>query len=385
MAAYYPAVRNLNVSLSPSGYVQCTVLDPQTGSTVSYTGPTNQSVTQLTVFDGIVAYTSGSGFSRYLHAFTYDPYVKSFRAFSLGILNQSALYLSVKDGLVAVFRSSGTFDGDFTALTYDPSYNNGSWQYYNYGITTNAVTNFVCSEGVAALSFENGFQTNGIHAVMYDHLSKDLESVNRSVSPVSALQVSDATLYYTTASSTSMIGYDAGSGWTNGIYSDLLCSFHAASADGYDKRFVWVTDMSFAAGSWLLSYGDGSSFAQRSGYHQYASVAQFGISSSLTGTNGSSTSCTDSIATGNVSVDEIAFKNFQIRREGVNLHVTGWPAGRSAVLEFIYTGGAVLATFHATGAEDFYVPVGSFHPGLMIVRVFSEGREPFSRKMVLMN
>jgi hypothetical protein len=321
--AYYPAIRTLNQQVNGSGYVECTVLDPQNGSTYHYTGPTNQSVIQLTAQNGIVAYSSGTGFNRYIHAVTYDPYVKSFRAFSYGILDATVPQLIVRDGVVGGYFTSGSFSGSYFAITYDPSYSGGSWRFFQYSITTSSVTAFACNEGVTAIAFDNGFQSNGLNAVVYDAQQQDWRTVNRSIYPVTSLSIASATITYMNSSGTTFIGYSTGNGWVTGQQSSLVCKFTAAPANGFDKHWIWITDQSFAANSWYADFGDGAGAPLRSGSHTYASVAVFGITMNLGGLNGGNSSCTDSVETGNIGVEEFFFKNASITGGNGLLQVSG--------------------------------------------------------------
>ena len=384
-SAYYPAVRTISSQINGSGYLQCSVVDPQTGSSVNYTGPTNQSVTQLQSLNGIVAYTSGTGFSRYLHAVTYDPYSKSFVAFSYGILDATVPQLVVRDGMVAGYYTSGTFSGDFFALTYDPSDQGNGWQFFHYGMTTNAVTRFACSEGVAVIAFESGFQSNSVFGVMYDPIQTDWETFNRSVDPVSTLQITNATAYFTTTSGSSYYyGYNASSrDWYSGQTSSLLCKFYAAKADGYDARYCWLTDQSFGATSWFIDYGDGASAAQRSGSHQYNSVSRFGITVTISNNNGSSVSFTDSFASGNISVEEQWLAATIIYFVDGVLHLRDLPSGFAWRLVLMDAKGAMVFNGTPQMQEQADLQFPELTHGLYIVRLINQNGSAFSKKLYL--
>jgi PKD repeat protein len=256
--------------------------------------------------NGVLAWITQKFNDQYIHIRVYNPALQKFVATGgeSSFLPSAQFYnLSVDSGVVAYQRmySDGSYDISYTI--YSPI----TLKWLGGGsISSGPVSSLQNKGGVVA--FIDG--TEVVFTILdwcYDN--KDYpgniiryKRVDTSPDLPSSLNITDGTVSYVTGGQLNTWGYDAAVGqWVNGTTTKPIAYFLAQPSSGAKPPlWVWFTDASIGATNWSWQFGDGTSSAAQSPFHNYTQYGSFKVTLTITGPNGVDT-CVKNIRIGGVS------------------------------------------------------------------------------------
>jgi hypothetical protein len=219
-----------------------------------------------------------------VHMATYDAYRKTVQIGTLGPYD-SVSDLTVQDGVVSFISMEGS-QRTFRFMTYDPGIFGG----FRDGSALLGPTSLVVNQhGVVAWAkYDAGYMTWEFHGAVYDPrvthfpLLQNGEWIKDTVLPVTFLLINSLSvnLYGTVVAASPndvFLGYDPDTfQWYEGQTKGLS---HSVSLPQVGPRWlwVWITDMSIGATLWNYDFGDGNTTDSRSAYHVYQRTGEYNL------------------------------------------------------------------------------------------------------------
>ncbi len=299
--AYWAPLQNIQAWVEYSGddqRVVYEVYDPQSQQWVTGTSGWQDAVMNLQTANGIVTWANWrsipTGSESYAVCATYDPDAGSWKTTGSGSWYDAIMNLQTADGVATWvdWRSIPTGSESYAVCaTYDPDA--GSWKTTGSGSWYDAIMNLQTADGVATWanwrSTPSGSESS-VSCRIYDPQYSDWRTGGAGWCDwVSGLDISNATVTWSSSSGSYTRGYDPATGqWYSGT-TQALAYFVPAPTSGYPPLWVWFTDMSIAAtsSSWSWTFGDGGSSSSRSPYYTYNNSGLYTATMNLSGPNGS--------------------------------------------------------------------------------------------------
>jgi hypothetical protein len=276
--------------------------------TTTQWGGEDVQVMDLKQHNGVISWIFRNGATFFVYYCVYDPDLAKYKEDMQGGFT-SVSQLQVWDGVVAYVAGVPPSPSDpnghpeFRYATYDPS--KSAWQHKSYYYPGYTALQLITKDGVVVCHYTLPLPDNLTHlnfnSDIYDPmLGKWVGCVTGHSGDeiyLMYLNITNATIYYR------YYGYNPekegytwnqySSTWMGGTDTNPMAYFVAQPKLGTSPMWVWFTDMSITDMSggttWNWNFDDNSSTFNRSPYHTFTSSGTFWVSQQISGPSGSNT------------------------------------------------------------------------------------------------
>ena len=220
----------------------------------------------LSVVDGVVAWSTASG----TQCRVYDPARRNWISGGASGAVSGSQVLN-KGGVVAWTTATTVH-----YQTYDPT--RSGWRMGATPRPADATGNtfdLATDNGLVAWSFSTGINTSRVYYQIYDPQSGSWVGQSNNNGPTTSLTIQDSLLSWSSTGGNFFRGYNGPlSRWESNAPTPL--AYFAVSTNAGNAPFqVMFIDMSLAARSWALNFGDGKSRNKQSTFHPYTNYGRF--------------------------------------------------------------------------------------------------------------